>query len=247
MTQLKFINHLIDEYALQVSYDPYHDEGEVIFILTLIKEEDLDAARMIMKEAYAAGVCVSNRVMFAVPGESIGDYVIPPGHIGVVTMCSITVDAILLRQGIPLNPIGGGLVEIRNNIPKRFTTIIKYDSTTIDPTQVMIDQGTTHITDVIMTGTGSILANIRECHMEAETLLFDMLEDLNKAGITGVLEVGSPNSPLLGVPITTNYLGLAMIGGTNPIAAFIESGRWADTKAMKGLIDIANFDKIENI
>ena len=247
MAQLKFINHLIDEYALQVSYDPYHDEGEVIFNLTLIKEDDLDTARLIMKEAYAAGVCVSNRVKFALPNEQIGDYTIPAGHIGVVTMCSITVDAILLRQGIPLNPIGGGLVEIRDNVPKRFTTMIKYDSTTIDPTQVMIDQGTTHITDVILTGMGSILANIRECHMEAERLLFDTLEDLSKAGITGVLEVGSPNSPLLGVPITTNYLGLAMIGGTNPVAAFIESGRWADTKAMKGLMDVAHFEKIETI
>ena len=150
MTQLKFINHLIDEYALNVSYNPIDNEGDVIFNLTLIKENDLEAARLIMKEAYAAGVCFSNRVIFAHSGEEIGDYIIPPHHIGVVTMCSITVDAILLRQGIPINPIGGGLVEIRDNIPKRFTTMIQYDSTTIDPTQVMINQGTTHISDVIM-------------------------------------------------------------------------------------------------
>ncbi len=51
--------------------------------------------------------------------------------------------------------------------------------------------------------------------------------------------MGVPNSSLLGVPVTPNYQGVAMIGGTNPIAAFKETGKWAEVHSMKGMIDIS--------
>ena len=51
--------------------------------------------------------------------------------------------------------------------------------------------------------------------------------------------MGVPNSSLLGVPVTPNYQGIAMIGGTNPIAAFKELGKWAEVQSMKGMLDIS--------
>lgn len=247
MEQLKFVNHRIDEYALQVTYDPSTEAGKVIFNLTLIKEEDRDYAVKIIHQSYRAGICVSDRMLIAEPGEEIGGKTIPKGHYGIVTMCSITLDAILLKNGIPINPIGGGLLEIRDHSPHRFTSLIRYDATTIDPTQVLIDQGSTFIREVIRSGNGSILANIRESHMEAEPLLFELLDQFGSVGFTGILDVGNPNRPMFGVPITTNYQGIVMIGGANPIGAFIESGRWADTTAMKGLISASRLVHIDEI
>lgn len=247
MEQLKFINHRIDEYALQVTYDPSTENGEVIFNLTLIKEEDRDYAIEIIQQSFKAGICVSDRMLVADPGEQIGEKTIPNGYCGIVTMCSITLDAILLRNGIPINPIGGGLLEIKDHSPRRFTSLIRYDSTTIDPTQVLIDQGSTAIMGVIQSGNGSILANIRESHMEAEPLLFEILDQFQSVGFTGILDVSNPNRSMFGVPITTNYQGIAMIGGANPIGAFIESGRWADTTAMKGLISVSKMIHIDDI
>ncbi|GAB7016655.1 NrpR regulatory domain-containing protein [Methanogenium cariaci] len=247
MKHLKFVNHRIDEYALQVTYDPATDSGKVIFNLTLIKEEDRGYAVDIIHQSHKAGICVSDRMLIADAGEKIGDKTIPKGYCGMVTMCSITLDAILLRNGIPINPIGGGLLEINDHVPRRFTSLIRYDATTIDPTQVMIDQGSTGISGVIQSGNGSILANIRESHMEAEPLLYEILDQFGTVGFTGILDVGSPNRSLFGVPVTTNYQGVVMIGGANPVAAFIESGRWAETTAMKGLIPVSRLVHIDDI
>jgi repressor of nif and glnA expression len=138
------------------------------------------------------------------------------------------------------------MVEIENMIPRRFTAMLKYEYTTIDPISVMISQGNTKVTEVIKTGNGSITGNIREFHMEAESTVFGVVEELNSSGFTGVLDVGAPNTPLLGVPVTPDYQGFAMIGGTNPVAAILESGRSAEVQSMKGLIDISKINYLSD-
>ncbi|NYT06225.1 MAG: DUF128 domain-containing protein, partial [Methanomicrobiales archaeon] len=217
-----------------------------IYNISLIREDDFDALIAVLRQACHAGLCVSNRLRVAYAGETAGGMTIPAGMIGICTMCSITLDALLLRRGIPLNPVGGGVVEIKNRMPRRFTMIIQYEATTVDPIQVLISQEITSVMGVMTSGNGSILANLRECHMEAESLLGDVLDGLLEGGFMGILDVGVPNAALLGVPITPEYLGIAMVGGTNPIAAFRESGYWAQTMALKGLIDIDEMGFIED-
>jgi len=102
---------------------------------------------------------------------------------------------LLIRRGIPVNPIGGGVVEIENRTPIRFTHIILYEHTTIDPLQVLISQKTTSVTDVMRKGSGNMLANIREFHMEAEPLVGIVLDELESSSYSGILEVGMPNLP----------------------------------------------------
>lgn len=237
--QLKFINERIEEDALKVTYDPTENSGKVIYNISLIKSEDLDYAIDIYNEAFHAGLCLGDRVSFSEAGSVFGDYAIPEGHTGIITICSLTLDALLYRKGVPLNPIGGGLVEIKNMVPRRFTAMIRYEATTIDPISVMISHGTTSVMEVIHNGKGTITANLRECHMEAEPSIFGVLDDLNDAGFSGVLEIGVPNTSILGVPVTPNYTGIAMVGGTNPAAAILETGRWVEINSMKGLIDIS--------
>jgi repressor of nif and glnA expression len=82
--------------------------------------------------------------------------------------------------------------------------------------------------------------------MEAESTVFGVVEELNSSGFTGVLDVGAPNTPLLGVPVTPDYQGFAMIGGTNPVAAILESGRSAEVQSMKGLIDISKINYLSD-
>ena len=55
-----------------------------------------------------------------------------------------------------------------------------------------------------------------------------------------------PNVPLLGVPVTPQVLALACVGGTNPLAAIKEAGRYVQTNAMKGLMDVAEMTEIRN-
>jgi repressor of nif and glnA expression len=243
---LKFVNHNIEDFAIQVTFDPTAGEGKVVYNLSLIKNEDLDFAISVLKDANKTGVSVSGMVKFFSTGEKIADFVIPKGCTGICTMCSITFDGLLIRRGIPINPIGGGIVEIEDRAPIRFTHIILYEHTTIDPLQVLISQKTTSVTNVMRRGSGNILANIREFHMEAEPLVGRVLDELSSSSYSGILEVGMPNLPLLGVPVSPQYVGIAAVGGTNPMAAIREGGRWVQIQAMKGLMDIRQMEEIRD-
>jgi global nitrogen regulator NrpRII len=243
---LKFTNHRIEEYALQVTYNPEENTGKIIYNISLIRDEDLEFTLATLKEAHATGITISDRVKIVAAGGQVDDYTVPKGCHAVCTMCSITLDALLLRRGIPLNPIGGGIVEIEERHPRRFTSMILYRDTTLDPLEVLISQGTTSIQDVMHHGSGNILANMRECHMEAEPLLGVVLDELTASGFSGVLDVGIPNVPLLGVPVSPQYMGVVMVGGTNAMAAVKETGRWVVTRALKGLIDIREMECLED-
>ena len=61
----------------------------------------------------------------------------------------------------------------------------------------MISQKNTSVMDVIKKGNGTITANIRECHMETESAVLEVIDDLSSAGFNGVLDVGAPNFFLL--------------------------------------------------
>jgi repressor of nif and glnA expression len=149
-----------------------------------------------------------------------------------------------MRRGVPLNPIGGGVVEIEQRIPKRFTHLILYEYTTIDPLQVLIAQEITSITDVMRRGSGTILANIRECHMEAESLIGQVMDDLVGSSFTGILDIGLPNTPALGVEVDPQYMGIVALGGTNPMAAIREAGIGVSIHAIKGLLEIETMSEI---
>lgn len=244
---LKFVDHSIDDYAMQVTFDPETGKGNVVYNLSLVKNEDFEYALSILRDAYRAGVSVSGLVKFYQSGEKVsGEYVVPEGCTAICTICSITLDGLLVRRGVPIKPIGGGVVEIENRTPIRFTHIIMYEYTTIDPLQVLISQQITSVNNVMRKGSGNILANIREFHMEAEPLVGRVLDDLADSSFTGILEVGIPNVPLLGVPGSPQYISIAAVGGTNPMAAIREGGRWVQTQAMKGLMDIGGMVEIRD-
>lgn len=244
---LKFVNHTIEDFAMQVTYDPVTGRGTVVFNLSLVRKSDLLPVLDVIRTAWRSGVCVSDLVRVVHAGETINGFTIPDEQVGICTVCSVTLDGILLKRGVPLHPIGGGVVEIVNRVPRRFTHLIHYDETTVDPLQVLIAEEITSVTEVMRSGNGTILANIRECHMEAEPMVAELLEDLASSQFVGVLEVGLPNSPLLGVQVSPQYLGVVAVGGTNPLAAVREAGFKVMTRAIKGVIDSAEMQGIEQL
>ena len=243
---LKFVDHSIEDFAMQVTYDPSEGMGTVVYNLSLIKNEDFEYAVSILKDAYKTGVSVSGLVRFATSDEKVADYVVPEGCTAICTVCSTTFDGLLIRRGVPVNPIGGGVVEIENRAPIRFTHIILYEHTTIDPLQVLISHKITSVNNVMRRGSGNILANVREFHMEAQPLVGSVLDELTNSSFTGILEVGMPNVPLLGVQVSPQFVGIAAVGGTNPMAAIREGGRWVQTQAMKGLMDTSEMIEIRD-
>ncbi len=125
--------------------------------------------------------------------------------------------------------------------------MLTYDSTTIDPLDVLMSQELTSITEMVNTGSGKILANLREVPMAARDRIEQVLDSLVKAGFSCILAVGEPNSDILGVQVGRDKLGIAIIGGTNPMALVQEHDININTQEMSLLIDISEMSHIDDI
>jgi len=234
---IQFASAKIEDLMFRTTFDPVTREGEVVVNLSIIDKEDLDDVLGIFKMAANSGLTVSPYIRVLHEGDDVEGISVGPGEVGLITMCSITIDGILLKKGVFVKHRFGGLAEIKDGTPLRFTNVLAYHSTTIDPLEVLMFQEITSVIEVLKTGSGKILANLREAPMAARDDIDRILSDMVDVDITGVLEVGEPNVHILNVPMERDRLGIVAIGGTNPMAIVQEYGIGIRVRTMFNVVD----------
>ena len=244
---IQFTSSTIEDLMFRTTFDPKTRAGDVIVNISLIDKKDFDDVAKIFKMVVTSGLSVSPYVKVLHEGDKMGEFVIEKGKVGIATVCSITIDGILLKAGIPIKPKLGGIVQIKDGTPVRFTDVLTYSSTTIDPLEVLMSQELTSVTQMLRTSTGNILANLREGPLAARDTIERTLSDLMDAEFSGILEVSEPNTSILDVPVERDHLGIVVIGGTNPMAAVQEYGISIYTNAMSTLINIDELSHISEI
>jgi repressor of nif and glnA expression len=179
----------------------------------------------------------SDRIILASEGGKIGDILVPKGMVGLGTICSVTINGIFLKAGIPIASRFGGVVETDNGTPRRFVSLISYEGSSLDPLEVFIKSKMTNVSGAAAGRSGKVLASFREipivCLEKAKKLSRTMAD----RGIRGLLMIGSPNTPLLEVPVGIDKVGIVIVGGLNPIAVLEEQGIPTESKAMSTLFD----------
>ncbi|HVN70831.1 MAG TPA: DUF128 domain-containing protein, partial [Desulfomonilia bacterium] len=171
------------------------------------------------------------------PGEKIGHTTVPEDMVGIGTVCSITLNGVLLKYGIPTNSRFGGLLEIKERKPTRFVEIIMYDGTSLDPLEVFIRSGMTNYLGAVRTGSGRIGASFREFPTASRDRVEDLAKQLSKIGLGGFMRIGRPGQTLLEIPVGEGRFGAIVIGGLNPVAILEENGVRVHSRALAGLID----------
>lgn len=180
---------------------------------------------------------MSNRIIFAKGGERIGDVQVPEGCVGMGTVCSITLNGIFLKSGIPVTSRYGGVVEIEDGAPIRFTSLISYEGSSMDPLEILIKSRTTDVTSAVTEKNGKILASFREIPVVSMREAEILTEKMSNKGLGGNILFGKPNQPMLDVPVGIDKVGMLVVGGLNPIAAAEEAGISTESKAMSTLYD----------
>jgi hypothetical protein len=239
--QIGFIIERLNLLAYQTKFDPQTRTGHVPVNASLFPMDRFREALEAMKEVFAAGLCVSDMVATAQPGEKLGDVVIPEGRVGLATICSAVINGVLLKAGVPMDSKFGGILEIRNREPRRFVAIINYAGTSLDPSEAYIRARMTSVLRAATTGTGRVLANFREIPAPSRPLVEGIVADLKMAGIGGVLLIGEASEPLCQIPVGLNKIGMVLLGGLNPLAAAEEAGVEAENIAEAGTIDFHQF------
>jgi len=245
--QVGFILDKLELLAFKTTFDPVTRTGQIPINVSLFNESDFKKALPIMKEAFNSGLAVSSRVSVAGSGEKIGSVVVPPGKIGLATVCSVVINGVLLKAGIPIESRFGGVLEIRSGKPGRFVAIINYSGTSLDPSEQYIRARMTSVLEAVRTGHGKILANFRELPAPARSLVEQKLTQLKGAGITGVYVLGNTSEPICQIAVGLNRVGMVMLGGLNPVAAVVESGIEVENMAESGLIDYSQLKPVEDL
>ncbi len=237
--QVGFIISKIELLAFRTSFDSISGKGLVVVNTSIYNESIFNSALAAMKDAFKAGLCVSDLVAVAGAGQKLGDVVVPQGKVGLATLCSITINGVLLKSGIPMDSRFGGVLQLRHGRPSRFLAVIDYSGSSLDPSEAYIRAGMTNVRDAALTGNGSILANFREVPAPSRQLVEDTIGKLKTWGINGALFIGNPSEPVCQMPVGFNRAGVVLLGGLNPVAAAEEAGIKADNIAMAGMMDFS--------
>jgi len=209
-------------------------EGNIILNISYFPEEKLKEAVKIMKPVFLSSYVMSNKVVLKRGGEKIGDVTVPEGQVGFGTICSVTINGIFLKNGIPVASKFGGVLQI-NSEPVRFTALIGYEGSSLDPLEIFIKSRMTDVSGAVKNHSGKILASFREIPIVSIEKAAQVRENLKEKGIGGILLIGNPNQPLLEMPVSMDKAGMIIVGGLNPIAALEEAGIPSISKAMSTL------------
>jgi len=239
--QVGFILDKLELLAFLTTLDPHKKTGQVAINVSLFHKDDFSDALATMKDAFKTGICVSELVAIASEGESLGNVVVPGGKIGFCTICSVTINGVLLKAGVPIESRFGGVLEIKNSQPKRFVAIVNYNGTSLDPSEQYIRARMTNIREAARSGNGMILANFREVPAPARPIVEETITALKQAGIGGVYTLGNTSEPVCQIAVGINRIGMILLGGLNPVAAAVEAGIEAENTAESGMID---FDQL---
>ena len=237
-----FVISRIEEMAFRTTYNPETNDGVVPVNISYFDKDDLETVIEVVSYTAHEGYMISPRVKIIEEDEELIS--LPPGKIGIATVCRVAFDGLLLKAGIPVEPAYGGILQIENQKPARFSDLISYSGTSIDPIQIFMSRKTTSVLDVLEKGEGKILANMRQINCSAYDRAREVLKTVEKVGLAGYFPPGEIDETLFGAPVETGKYGIAIVGGINGICALEETGIKMKTNPVSTVMEYKTMTEI---
>jgi HTH-type transcriptional regulator, global nitrogen regulator NrpRI len=248
--RMAFIAGHIDELNYRMGFSLRAGRGTLVVNTTLLTARDEVAALDVARPVFAAGLGMGSRLLLLRAGATYDanrKHAVLPGQIAVATICSVSLNGILLKEGIPVTSRFGGLLEFKNHVPQRFVELLAYGGTTLDPLELFIRAKMTSVRKCAQTGSGVVGASFREFPSVALGDVLKIRESLRLLGLDGILAVGAPNQPLFGIPVGEGRTGLVVLGGLNPAAALEEAGIPSESRSLAGLLEYRQFPEFRHL
>jgi HTH-type transcriptional regulator, global nitrogen regulator NrpRI len=236
-----FIAAKIDGLGYRMTFRNGEGRGAIISNVATIPAHYLARAIETMKPVFARRLGMGDRVALAREGQMLGGQCVPRGMVSLGTVCSMTVNGIMLAERISVTARFGGLLEVREGKPVRFLELLEYRGTTMDPLEFFIHAKMTRVRQCAQTGTGVIGASFREVPSVALDDVHRISREMERHGLGGIMTIGRPNQPLLNIPVAEGRAGMIVIAGLNPVAAMVEAGAQVTVRSLVGLEDYSLF------
>jgi len=234
----------IESLAFRTNFDWDKRTGAIPVNVSFFSKEKFERALQAMKPAFTKGLCVSDLVAIARENETLGEITVPPGKLGLATVCSVVVNGSLLKAGVPMDSRFGGILQVRNHKPHRFVELIHYTGCSLDPSEVFIRARMTSVREATKSEQGLILANFREIPAICRPIAEEVITRLREAGLDGLLLMGNTSETVCETPVELNKIGMILLGGLNPVAAAEEAGIEAENYAMSTVMEYQDLVKV---
>ena len=247
LERVGFLSAKIDQMTYRMSFDLALRTGTVVVNTAILDRGQLEDSLREISRVFEKGMAMGDLVCLLGEGESIGDMTIPKGKLGFCTVCSVTLNGVLLKHGIPCRSRFGGLMELVRGRATRFVEIIEYEATTIDPLEVFFRAGMTNYLGAISNGNGRIGAGFREIPADGREVAVELAKKLDAVGLGGFLRIGQPSQPIFDIPVGEGRVGSVVIGGLNPTAVFEEKGVRLFSRALSGLLEFNRLFRFDEL
>lgn len=229
--RIGFIISKLERLAYRSTFDPSTSTGDVAYNLSIVPLESFENVKSAFDEVVRAGCGFFNsyRIIDRDPR-------VPSGSVGIITLCSITMDGVFQRNGIPVKMAYGGTLEIDKGTPKQFKDLIGYRGTTIDPLELFISSGLTSISRYARTNSGTALANVREIPCSAKKEVEEMISLMNTCGFVYPVTIGNH---VFNLPVNPFRLSIVAFSGLNYIGNTVEHGFEITTEIGAGNIQFS--------
>ena len=217
----------------QVDFDVEKRKGNIVANISYLQREDLDKALEIMEDAYNKDPKHIN------PYYKVVNHPTDDDKVGIATICSLSIDGILINNGIICNPKYGGLLELTE--PSLFIDLISYNGSTVDPHKIFIAKDMTAVAPEI--GPKKILASFKEIPYISRDYAVELLDTLDKIGFS-IYKIGKPRELAYNAKADNYNFGIVAGSGLNLIAAVREKGVDIHVKAIEKLMP---FEKMERL
>ena len=107
-SRVGFLSAKIDQMTYEMTFDLALRTGAVVVNTTLVDPELLRSCIDKVCRVFEAGYAMGNLVGLLGPGERIGDIVVPENKVAFCPVCSITLNGVLLKHGVPTRSRFGG-------------------------------------------------------------------------------------------------------------------------------------------
>lgn len=218
----------------ETDYNWQEDEGNIIVDISYINRNDLDKSLDIYEKAYKQNPKCVNPYYKIVEHEKDKD------KVGIATVCSLSIDGILINNGIMTIPKYGGLLEI--NRPPLFVELISYNGTSIDPHKIFIFKNLTSINKKD-NEVQRVLASIKEIPNIAKEESKQILTELQKKDLP-IYKIGNPRELVYNAPVDNYNFGIVAGSGLNSISAIREKGVNIEVKALEGIMALNEMEKL---
>jgi hypothetical protein len=237
----------IDELSYRMTFSLSRLTGSIILNISTVKAWEIGRAVKQLIPIFEGGLGMGRLVVLQQSGAQLGDLFVPKDEVAIGTVCSVTVNGVFLREGIPVASRFGGLLEMKDRKPVRFTQLINYDGTTLDPLEIFIKGKMTSVAKVARTGSGIIGASFREIPSAATVRAEKLKKKLEGIGLGAILIIGQPSQPLLDIPVGEGRTGMIVLPGLNPLAACEEAAVETKNLAMGTLFEFGKLVRYETL